>query len=110
MGSIKRDLAVGRCSDFFGGSYDVSHQFKTCDIKIRRWDDVQILGQVAPSSINISKIENLELTVLDWLGACKWCEITQREGETISALRPAAPPRVILVIMITLAVLLHRSK
>ena len=48
---------------FFGGSYDVSHQFKTCDTKIRRWDGVQILGQVASSSIKISKIENLELTV-----------------------------------------------
>ena len=48
---------------FFGGSYDVSHQFKTCDTKIRRWDGVQILGQVASSSIEISKIENLELTV-----------------------------------------------
>ena len=48
---------------FFGCAYDVSHQFKTCDTKIRRWDDVQILGQVAPSSINISKIENLELAV-----------------------------------------------
>ena len=49
--------------NFFGGSYDVSHQSKTCDIKIRRWDGAQIRGQVAPSSINISKIENLELTV-----------------------------------------------
>ena len=39
-----------------------------------------------------------EISEIDWFDMLVRWEITQRERETISGLRPAAPPRVILVL------------
>ena len=81
---------------FFGSCYDVSHEKKTCAVKIPSCGGGQILGQVAYSSIQNSKIRFEFRRLLDRLGVYERCQITQRERETIS-LRPAAPPRVNLV-------------
>ena len=82
---------------FFGSCYDVSHEKKTCDTKIPSFGGDQIMVQVAYSSIKNSKIRFEFRRLLDRLGVYERCQITQRERETIS-LRPAAPPRVNLVL------------
>ena len=94
-----RDLAVGWSHIFFGSCYDVSHEKKTCDIKIPSFGGGQIMVQVAYSSIKKSKIRFEFRRLLDRLGVYERCQITQRERETIS-LRPAAPPRVNLVTLL----------
>ena len=75
---------------FLGGCYDVSHEKKTCDIKIPSFGGGQIMVQVASSSIKNSKIRFEFRRLLDRLGVYERCQITQREREMIS-LRPAAP-------------------